>query len=158
LARTILTSRAFYSPQCIGAQIKCPVQLVLGTVRMLGLPMPSERALVSALEQMGQMPLMPPNVRGWPGGRMWINTSTLFIRYNACVYLTGGAAAAVDFRPDASGSPQQIVRYWIDRLIPRPIAQDKARVLVDAMAARSDADAQRRLVQLIVSMPEYQLC
>lgn len=179
LVRTILTSRAFYSPKCVGTQIKCPVQLVLGTIRMLGLAMPPERAMVSALDQMGQLPLMPPNVRGWPGGRQWINTSTLFIRYNACVYLAGGAAPAlsrvgrkgdtsrplplraappVDFEPDAAGSPQEIVQYWIDRLIPRPIAQDKIQVLLQALGRSTDSDAQRRVVQLIVSMPEYQLC
>jgi len=101
---------------------------------------------------------MPPNIRGWPGGRMWINTSTLFHRYNACVNVTGSAAAAVDFRPDASASPQQIVQYWIDRLISRPIAQDKKRVLLEALGQRTGSDAQRRVVQLIVSMPEYQLC
>ena len=61
---------------------------------MLDLPMPSQPAPGGALNQMGQVPLMPPNVRGWPGGHMWINTSTLFIRYNTGVYLAGGAVPA----------------------------------------------------------------
>src|SRR5208282_4912555 len=95
LIRTILTSRGFYSPECIGVQIKCPVQLFVGTVRMLGLSMPPEGAVISALSQMGQVPLMPPNVRGWPGGHLWINTSTLFIRYNTGVWLAGGDVPAL---------------------------------------------------------------
>ena len=37
LLRTILMSKAFYSPQCMGVLIKSPVQLVVGTIRMLGL-------------------------------------------------------------------------------------------------------------------------
>ena len=95
LVRTILTSKAFYSPECIGVQIKSPVQLMVGTVRMLGLQLPPELAVISALNQMGQVPLNPPNVRGWPGGHMWINTSTLFIRYNTGVWLAGGDVPAL---------------------------------------------------------------
>jgi hypothetical protein len=180
LLRTILTSRAFYSPQSIGVQIKSPLQLVVGTVRILGLKMPPEPAVLSALNQMGQLPLMPPNVRGWPGGHMWINTSTLFIRYNTGVWLAGGDVPAITrigrknntgrpinntsgdgvaFNPDDSGSPAQIVDQWVDRLIQRPLDAEKKQVLIDALGAKpQNPDAQRRVVQLIVSMPEYQLC
>jgi hypothetical protein len=31
---------------------------------------------------MGQEPLNPPSVKGWDGGPMWINTSTLLARFN----------------------------------------------------------------------------
>ncbi len=180
LLRTILTSKAFYSLRTIGCQIKSPVQLVIGTVRLLGLSMPPEPSLVSVLNQMGQLPLEPPNVRGWPGGQMWINTSTLFVRYNAGVWLAGGAVPALsrlnrkgdsghplndrqapptDFTPSDNGSPPQIVDDWVKRLIGRPVADDKRKVLIDALGDHPDSiDAQRKVVQLIVSMPEYQLC
>jgi Protein of unknown function (DUF1800) len=182
--RTILTSRAFYSPQAIGVQIKSPVQLVVGTARHLGLAkLPPTPALSSALNQMGQLPLMPPNVRGWPGGRMWINTSTLFIRYNTGVWLAGGDVPALgrvgrkgdngtrplpprdarpsDFDPNANragDSPERIVDDWIDRLIQRPIDADKKKVLVQALGNPVNPSSLRKVVQLIVSMPEYQLC
>ena len=182
--RTILTSRAFYSPQAIGVQIKSPVQLVVGTARQLGLAsLPPTPALASALNQMGQLPLMPPNVRGWPGGRMWINTSTLFIRYNTGVWLAGGDVPALgrvgrkgdngnsqlsprvakptDFDPNddsAGNSPEKIVDEWVGRLIQRPIDADKKQVLVKAVGDPVNASSMRKLVQLIVSMPEYQLC
>jgi hypothetical protein len=134
---------------------------------------------MSALNQMGQMPMMPPNVRGWPGGHMWINTSTLFIRYNTGVWLAGGnvpalarfnakgndrgdlppnIAAPTSFDPSSKGSPEQLVDLWVKRLIQRPIDSDKKQVLVDAMGDGSDANSARKVVQLIVSMPEYQLC
>src|SRR2546421_156104 len=90
LLRTLFTSQAFYSDKAIGVQIKSPVQLVVGTIRMLGLDVPPRRVLAAALTQMGQVPLEPPNVKGWPGGRMWINTSTLFVRYNTAVWLARG--------------------------------------------------------------------
>jgi hypothetical protein len=177
--RTMLTSRAFYSPQALGAQIKCPVQLFIGTVRMLGLNMPPTAAVQSALNQMGQLPFMPPNVRGWPGGRMWINTSTLFIRYNTGLWLAGGDVPAlgrvtrkgdnspprpglgktVDFDPNATGSAQEVVDKWVARLIQRPIEAGQRQVLIDALGPDpTKPEALRKVVQLIVSMPEYQLC
>ena len=184
LLRTILTSRAFYSPQSIGVQIKSPVQLVMGTVRLLGVQMPPMPAVQSALNQMGQVPLMPPNVRGWPGGRMWINTSTLFIRYNTGVWLAGGEVPALNrlnrkgdvkgdlppavaresgFDPNAAkayegGSAEEVVDGWLARLIQRPVGSDKRQVLVDVLADGVNPDSVRKVVQLIVSMPEYQLC
>jgi len=179
LLRTILMSKAFYSPQCMGVLIKSPVQLVVGTIRMLGLQMPPTQALASALNQMGQLPFMPPNVRGWPGGRMWINTSTLFIRYNTGVWLAGGEvpsltrldrkgdargalpdrlARPMDFDPDADGAAEAVVDHWLNRLIQRPISDEKKQVLVNVLADGVNTDSVRKVVQLIVSMPEYQLC
>src|SRR3712207_8779897 len=47
LLRTIFASQAFYSSKAIGSQIKSPVQLVVGTIRALGVEMPPPRALRS---------------------------------------------------------------------------------------------------------------
>jgi uncharacterized protein (DUF1800 family) len=163
LVKMILTSKAFYSPEAIGSQIKCPIQLILGTVRMMDLNTPLERGVLAALNQMGQMPFSPPNVRGWPGGRMWINTSTLFVRYNSAMRLIDSPAS----RPNAGRLVDQcpaedavsIVDYWLDRLVQRPVADEKKTVLVAALGASPKReDSIRKMLQLLVSMPEYQLC
>ena len=156
LLRMILTSQAFYSDKAIGTQIKSPIQLVVGSARILGIDAPDRRALGSALNQMGQVPLEPPNVKGWPGGRMWINTSTLFVRYNTAITLASGRG----FNPPTSrSSPEQVVDEWVMRLIQRPVSIEKKKVLIEALEDRPDnAAAVKKMVQLIVSMPEYQLC
>lgn len=178
--RAMLTSKAFYGPRAIGAQIKSPIQLVVGTVRILGLDMPQSRIVGPALNQMGQVPLEPPNVKGWPGGRAWINTSTLFVRYNTGVWLAGGSRevpmspafagkksnmrmrnAESDFNPpDAkSATATEVVDAWVARLIHRPIGSEKKRILIDALDGRPDDERNvKKMVQLILSMPEYQLC
>ncbi|HEY8665168.1 MAG TPA: DUF1800 domain-containing protein [Tepidisphaeraceae bacterium] len=177
LLRTIFNSKVFYSSDVIGGQIKSPIQLLVGTIRLLDLQMPPVRLVSGALVQMGQVPFAPPNVKGWPGGRMWINTSTLFVRYNTAVFLAGGSmpmASAgwvgrkigpakehqgADFRPKAGDSSEDVADYWVQHLIQRPIADDKKKVLIDALAGHPDReDSVRKMVQLIVSMPEYQLC
>jgi uncharacterized protein (DUF1800 family) len=173
--RTILTSKAFYSERAVGTQIKSPVQLVVGTARLLGLDLPNPRMLNNLLEQMGQVPFYPPNVKGWPGGRTWINTSTIFVRYNTCVWLAGGGSptgaprrgvnrlagtmAGPQFDVEPSKDANQLVDAWTRRLIQRPIPPEKRVTLLDALEGRPDREENvRRMVQLVLSMPEYQLC
>jgi len=72
--------------------------------------------------------------------------------------LPPNVAAPTDFDPGSAGSPQDLVDLWVKRLIQRPIDADKKQVLVEAMGDGTDANSVRKVVQLIVSMPEYQLC
>ena len=52
----------------------------MGTVHLLGLPVPEKTQLVRMMQGLGQMPFDPPNVKGWPGGESWITTYTLLLR------------------------------------------------------------------------------
>ncbi|MDW8263567.1 MAG: DUF1800 domain-containing protein [Phycisphaerales bacterium] len=175
---TMFTCRGFYSDRAIGTQIKSPIQLIVGTTRLLEVPMPPVRQLAGALDQMGQIPLAPPNVKGWPGGRAWINTSTLLVRYNTCVFLAGQGEAirggrvarrlmgrGRDASPDGprvklqGASAEDLVDEWVSRLIQRPIDPEKRRILLECISGRENEEhAIRSMIQLIVSMPEYQLC
>ena len=47
--------------------------------------------LLSGMREMGQQLFVPPNVAGWPGGSAWINTNTLFARYNIAGMITRSA-------------------------------------------------------------------
>src|SRR5262249_17952245 len=117
LVRTMLTSRHFYSAHAFRQRVKGPVEYVLGAVRALHLrldeteadyrPLPA-RPLVRWLDAMSQRLFEPPNVKGWPGGRGWLNTSTLLERANFAEALALGT-------------------LWGDE--PPPRALDAARVL-----------------------------
>lgn len=80
LMRTMLTSDAFYAADNRAALIKSPVEFVVGTLKIFDIETSNLRpfALVSA--SLGQNLFAPPNVKGWPGGENWINTSTLLQR------------------------------------------------------------------------------
>ncbi len=162
LLKVLLTSKAFYGPLAVGTQIKSPIHFVLGTVRLAGLQMPPGDGLMYTLRQMGQVPFAPPNVRGWPGGRIWINTSTLFVRVNTAAKLVDGKLPRVDaakFADDApSHDPAAVVDYWVDRLVQRPVADDKKRTLAATFGGKSREQDVRTMIQLIVAMPEFQLC
>lgn len=78
--RALLTSDAFYAPQNRAALIKSPVELVVGTLRQFGFATGALTPLVFTTARLGQNIFSPPNVRGWPGGEAWINSTTLLAR------------------------------------------------------------------------------
>lgn len=81
LIRQFFGSRLFYAPEFRGNMIKSPVQFYLGFVQDMQLDVaPIPRLTLAPLRQMGQALFYPPNVRGWVGGRQWINSATLTAR------------------------------------------------------------------------------
>jgi uncharacterized protein (DUF1800 family) len=80
LMQDIFTSDWFYEAKNIGCRIKSPVELMVGIQRTL--PMEIENAQVLLLLQrlLGQILFYPPNVAGWPGGKNWIDSSSLMLR------------------------------------------------------------------------------
>jgi uncharacterized protein (DUF1800 family) len=77
---TIFSSTWFYDQKNIGSQIKSPVLWLVGIRRQL--PMEIQNPLVQiVLERLlGQVLFSPPNVAGWPGGKHWIDSSSLMMR------------------------------------------------------------------------------
>ncbi len=80
LMRAIFTSEKFYQPVNRGARIKAPVELLVGMQRVAPATFEKERTLINLQRVLGQQLFFPPNVAGWPGGRAWIDSSTLSTR------------------------------------------------------------------------------
>jgi uncharacterized protein (DUF1800 family) len=78
--RELLLAPAFWAPENRGALIKSPVDLVVGTLRALDFHVGDPLPLALVVAQLGQNLFSPPNVKGWPGGEAWINSSTLLAR------------------------------------------------------------------------------
>lgn len=76
----LLTSDAFYSKENRGVLIKSPIDMVVGCLRQFGLKPTEPVPFAVAAAAMGQNLFSPPNVKGWPGGEAWINSSTLLAR------------------------------------------------------------------------------
>jgi uncharacterized protein (DUF1800 family) len=176
--RTLFLSRHFHDPAYRGAVVKSPVQLVVQTIRQLGTPPRELATLSSALDLMGQSLFQPPSVKGWDGGRTWINTSTLFIRQNIAVYLLTGRLPesgqwATDPNPWGGGPLERAV-------VARASAADDAAadaalelcLAVEPVAARREqfrafarslggpltGDRLVRALCVATALPEYQLC
>jgi uncharacterized protein (DUF1800 family) len=80
LLRALLLTDHFWRPEQRGALIKSPVELMVGTIRLFGLPLDDPLPLIRYGRKLGQDLFDPPNVKGWSGGTRWITSSTLLER------------------------------------------------------------------------------
>lgn len=174
LLREIFLHPAFYGAAAVGQQIKSPVQLVVGTARLLGMEAKDGVALVRATRLMGQEPYLPPNVKGWPGGRQWINTSTLLVRASFAEMIARGQRSMRSMvrgaRSDGDEidgdailpgelSAEEAVHGAARLLLAVPLAQPTRRMLCQQYAAnRNAAKAKSELIGALLRLPEFQLC
>lgn len=177
--KTLFMSEHFYDDANVGSQIKSPVQLIVQAVRSLRTPTRNLAALAGGAGLMGQGILFPPSVKGWEGGRTWINTSTLFIRHNLLIYLlTGRRPDAYPWEADGSAyDATHLVEHLRDEdgaidveqavvyLLRFGLGRDPSRERIDELnrfvsdhGGVMNNTVLVALLSLITAMPEYQLC
>jgi uncharacterized protein (DUF1800 family) len=77
---SIFTSSWFYDQKNIGTQIKSPVLWLVGMRRQLPMEIQNPAVQIVLERLLGQVLFSPPNVAGWPGGKHWIDSSSLMLR------------------------------------------------------------------------------
>ena len=180
LLRRVFMSRHFYQACALEHRIKSPIELVVGAIRSYNAPPRDLAGLADAMGLMGQSLFQPPSVAGWPGGRTWINASTLFVRKNAMAFLLTGkttngyhpSARRDPFDPmplleplaqaepaaarDASKVADYLLRFSLGR------STDSTRAPLMEFASQHNGQVSppfvTGLLLLITAMPEYQLC
>lgn len=80
LMEDIFRSDWFYAAENRGNLIKSPVELLAGMQRSIPVSFGREQVELLFQRIMDQTLFYPPNVGGWPGGRDWIDSSTLLFR------------------------------------------------------------------------------
>jgi len=96
LLDAMLNSDAFWDPANRGRLVKSPIELLVGTIRTLGLDYPNATALAWFSAELNQMPFHPPNVGGWPSGTEWITDATATGRSTLITYLLYEEGEAYD--------------------------------------------------------------
>jgi Protein of unknown function (DUF1800) len=81
VVEAIVGSNLMLSGWSVGRRIRSPVELTIEVLRSLE-GNTNLTKLAGLLKRLGQSIFFPPNVKGWPGGRSWINSSTLIGRAN----------------------------------------------------------------------------
>ncbi|MEZ0610925.1 DUF1800 family protein [Fibrella sp. WM1] len=87
LMEAIFTADWFFDPANVGAHIKSPVELLIGMRHTFGMVFSDPQPQVFIQRTLGQLLLYPPNVAGWPGGRNWIDSSSLLFRMRLPEYV-----------------------------------------------------------------------
>jgi len=80
LLRAMFLSDAFWAADNRAVLVKSPVDLVIGSLRQFGFAVEDPAPFTVILRQLGQDLFAPPNVKGWPVGDAWLNTTTLLAR------------------------------------------------------------------------------
>jgi uncharacterized protein (DUF1800 family) len=153
IVRTVLLSRAFYSAKARKTQVADPVLQMVGLCRTAGIPFEAWDLLWHA-DNMAQIPLEPPSVKGFPQQLAWSGEQSLLNRTimvddvasmrHTHDPLTGDELDAVTLdhllpAPDASGAitGAQAVDH-LARLLDVSLSAAERQVLVDYMDREVD--------------------
>jgi uncharacterized protein (DUF1800 family) len=176
----IFRSPAFSSDQAYRAKVRSPVELLVATLKTLGVPITKQQSAGRAIEAMGQVLFTPPNVGGWTSGLGWIGPSTLLERYNLVSRLlagdAGGRNGAGAFDPDAFlggatiTTADDLVTVVVDRMLDGDILPDQHDALVRYLSLDESGQSGtfaadgpnfeeklHGLIRLATTIPTYQL-
>ncbi len=143
LLRTMFLSDAFWSSANRGVLVKSPVDLVVGSLRQFRFAVEDPAPFAVILRQLGQDLFAPPNVKGWPVGDAWLNTTTLLARKGFLNRL---------FRADEMVKPAAVVASKSEKAdaadmggVGNMMAQPAAQLMDKDMAGQGRQRAQMRL-------------
>lgn len=187
LLEDIARSDWFYAAENVGSKIKSPVELWVGIRRALPMELNDPESQLLLQKALGQILFYPPNVAGWPGGRNWIDSSSLMLRlripqllyYNQELDVRGKTdddqqmgeapkgqmrrfAATIDWEPAlklfAKTPENELIEQTAGYLWATSTRQLPKAVLEKNTDQRSrTALLQTAMIQLMAT-PEYQLC
>jgi len=145
LLRGIFTHPEFLAAETRVALVKTPIEYLVGTSRALRVPL--DATYLRPLAALGQVPLFPPDVAGWPANEAWLSTSASLTRLE----LARKLAAAADLTTVIALPPSRRVGA-VARLLGVDAWGDLTQDALDDVA-----DDERLLVTLALVTPEYLL-
>jgi uncharacterized protein (DUF1800 family) len=141
LTRAILTDDEFIGSRA--AIVNTPVEWLVGVIRTLGVSVEAPgrmKLLNDTLKALGQRPFYPPDVGGWPHGRVWMSTASAGVRMGTATQLARAGDlssiedTAVHDRIDAVGYLIGI-GAWSDRTVAalQPLVRRPAQLVAAAV-------------------------
>ena len=175
----VLFNSGFFKDESVWyARVKSPVEVVVGTMRLVGdhlTPAPGIESLVGEAGGMGQILMNPPSVEGWHGGKEWINSGALVNRVNFVANRVGdlslpGVQRIVERLGDSTEpiSPGDFVDGCLELMGSIRVEEDTRAALIAHVERGGplgrDTEEERtsfakkvaELLQLIASSREYQ--
>lgn len=166
IIKRILTSQLFYSKWSLNRKVRSPIELFVGCLRSLQATTNTVQ-LAARLTELGHGLFYPPNVKGWDGGRAWINSSTLLGRANLMrevldsdsTQFAGGKLEELVSRLGL-GSAEEILNWMCEMLLAVPLDSEIARKLLMAydMSKKPRELRLRDLLHTLSALPEFHLC
>lgn len=180
LLQFLLTSEEFYKPDYRGAKIKTPTELLVGTIKELGITNPDWSYLADVGKTLQQQLFQPPDVAGWPGQRDWISSNTYPARGGFTDSIVNGRRTngqALSFalnplgyaRSFASAEQAELfVKEVTDWLLRFPLSDQRRKQLLETLldgtiAANWSTNTPmadiriQKFIKAVMRQPEYQL-
>lgn len=186
LMRNILEADWFYENAPTNLLIKSPVELMVGIQRTLNATFTDFDSMLYVQKVLGQLLFYPPNVAGWPGGRNWIDSSSLLFRMQLPTMMAGSADIKVkakdsgdvnDLAVNRSKKDGKAIIDWnkwaeefkkieteklpdllVSQLLAASPSPDVMKLLYDIKITDSDRPQYiRKLTLAVMSLPEYQI-
>ncbi len=162
VVRRMLSSQLMFSSHVRGRKVRSPVEWVLNWMKSLQLTT-NMKKVTEGVGQLGQNVFYPPNVKGWDGGRAWINSSTLVGRTNLISQILKDPATRCDgqagidefFRRARVRGAQQMLDWCQEHLL--AVQLSKATQERALMSMRSVQDKPHSSLILLAALPEMQL-
>lgn len=159
--RELLSSRAFFDEANRRSMIKSPLDLVVGSLRALAATV-KWPSIAKLLANLGQDIFEPPSVKGWEGGRLWINSSSMLLRTNFATELacTEQLARLRTGVTDGAGEMSDSVVAGLEKLLMGSLVTTELHANLMALHQLAEGNSLQKLrttIQLILSLPEYQL-
>jgi len=153
--KQLFCSEMFYEPRFRHALTRSPAELAAAAMRLL-LVRPSFLSLARKLRQMGQALFDPPTVKGYEGGRAWLNPASWLARRSFLLEMA--AEVQVDELlsklPPSGGNTtplESLARHILGEELP---ARDGR--LLRRLADEKKAGAAERLLVLLLAHPRFQ--
>ncbi len=161
--RKLFTSRLFFSEHSISRKIRSPIDVAVGLLRMLE-GTTNTISLAESTRELGQSLFFPPNVKGWDGGRQWINSATLIGRINLVTRLLGpettfkaGPPEKIDATFEVQ-SAEEAVDMAESLLLARPLSEkQKSDVAQNMLSSKSDRSNLLAAIKVLATFAEFQL-
>jgi uncharacterized protein (DUF1800 family) len=165
----LLQLDSFWAEESRHALVKSPVDYVLGLAQRWHI---TDSAVLQSIGRelpgMGQVPLRPPHVAGYPENLEWAGTSSLLTRYNTANSLLNGRISrgiVQEMLRDADvTSADKLVDSLLINMGVANVTSTTREQLIDYVGGDSYqpntldiAIKSRGVLHLIVSTPEYQL-
>ncbi len=167
LVSTMLRSNIFFSQTAYRKRIKSPVEFALGIIQGMEANV-STTKLGQDLAALGQNLYHPPTIKGWPGGRHWINSATLLSRCNLANALLsdkslyGGKLSPLAIaKKHGFSKPDSTCKFLLDLYLQGDLDSEARESLLKRVPQSTEANDYslelNQYAQQIFSLPEYQL-
>ena len=172
VVRALLASEHFFSAGALGARLRAPLDLMLGTLATTGYsdPRPYFPTIRTRCVEGGFDLFRPVDVSGWPGGRLWLDTGRLPSRWLAtdALWARKREAQALALSMPDPGNPYALVDALAEHVAAVPLsAATRAEAVTVMLGGIPDyewnptvAGAENRIrgvLQFFSRLPEAQL-